>query len=257
MYLMYVDEAGDPGLLQAGSPTRYFVLSGLVVHELRWQQNLDALIDFRRRMRNKFGLKLREEIHSARMFNRPGALARIPKNDRLAIIRAFTHEVASLPDVSVINVVVDKANHNPPYDPMVMAWRILIQRFENTMSYRHFPGPANPDDKGMLIPDFTATKKVRGLLRQMRRFNYIPHQPQYGPGSRNLLLARMVEDPNFKDSGESFFIQTVDLVTFLLYQKLAPSNYIRSKGAQNHFDRLSPILCRYASASDPQGIVRL
>lgn len=31
MYFMYVDESGDPGMLV--SPTRYFVLSGLVVHE--------------------------------------------------------------------------------------------------------------------------------------------------------------------------------------------------------------------------------
>ena len=32
MFLMYVDESGDAGLV--GSPTRYFVLTGLVVHEL-------------------------------------------------------------------------------------------------------------------------------------------------------------------------------------------------------------------------------
>jgi len=34
---MYVDESGDSGLPSDGSPTRYFCLSGLVVHELRWQ----------------------------------------------------------------------------------------------------------------------------------------------------------------------------------------------------------------------------
>ena len=33
MYLMYVDESGDSGLVN--SPTRYFVLTGMVVHELR------------------------------------------------------------------------------------------------------------------------------------------------------------------------------------------------------------------------------
>ncbi len=46
MYLMYVDESGDIGL--TGSPTRYFVLTGLVLHELRWRQTLDELIAFRR-----------------------------------------------------------------------------------------------------------------------------------------------------------------------------------------------------------------
>ena len=46
---MYVDESGDCGL--TNSPTRYFVLTRLVVHELRWRQCLDQFADFRRRMR--------------------------------------------------------------------------------------------------------------------------------------------------------------------------------------------------------------
>jgi len=52
MYLMYVDESGDIGL--TGSPTRYFVLTGLVLHELRWRQTLDGLIAFRREQKNRF-----------------------------------------------------------------------------------------------------------------------------------------------------------------------------------------------------------
>ena len=63
MYLMYVDESGDIGL--SGSPTRYFVLTGLVLHELRWRQTLDELIGFRRELKADFGLKLREEIHAS------------------------------------------------------------------------------------------------------------------------------------------------------------------------------------------------
>ncbi len=61
MFLMYVDESGDCGL--KNSPTRYFVLRGLVVHELRWQSCLDQIIAFRRRIRQQFGLRLREELH--------------------------------------------------------------------------------------------------------------------------------------------------------------------------------------------------
>lgn len=42
MYLMYVDESGDIGLVN--SPTHYFVLVGLVLHELRWQQTHQSLM---------------------------------------------------------------------------------------------------------------------------------------------------------------------------------------------------------------------
>lgn len=74
MYLMYVDESGDIGL--TGSPTRYFVLTGLVLHELRWRQTLDELIAFRREQKTDFGLKLREEIHASPMLSKPGDLVR-------------------------------------------------------------------------------------------------------------------------------------------------------------------------------------
>lgn len=47
MYLLYVDESGDVGT--DGSPGRYFALSGLVVHELRWHDTLETILDFRKR----------------------------------------------------------------------------------------------------------------------------------------------------------------------------------------------------------------
>ena len=52
MYLLYVDESGDIGL--DNSPTNYFCLSGLVVHELRWDATLAAVVSFFSRS-SKFG----------------------------------------------------------------------------------------------------------------------------------------------------------------------------------------------------------
>lgn len=78
---MYVDESGDIGL--KNSPSRFFILTGLVVHELRWQANLNQLVNFRRRMRVLHGLKLREELHASHFINKPGDLRRIKRNNRL------------------------------------------------------------------------------------------------------------------------------------------------------------------------------
>ena len=66
---MYVDESGDSGI--PGTTPR-FVLIGLVLHELRWHDALNDLLDFRRSCRTKYRLKLRDEIHAGRMFSRPG-----------------------------------------------------------------------------------------------------------------------------------------------------------------------------------------
>ena len=254
---MYVDESGDVGM--NGSPTRYFVLTGLVVHELRWQTCFDQIITFRRRMKQQFGLLLREEIHSAALINKPGDLVRISRNDRLTILREFADELAAMSDLNVINIVIDKqkAGRPPDYDVFGMAWKTLIQRFNNTLSYRNFKGPQNADERGMLFPDFTDDKKLTQMLRQMRRYNPITNQAPYGQGYRNLAVTNIIEDPNFRDSAHSQFIQAADLIAFLLYQKLAPSGYMKKKAGQNYFERLDNILCKVASSADPQGIVRL
>lgn len=253
---MYVDESGDTGIVR--SPGRYFVLTGMVVHELRWHTYLDQLVGFRRRMRKAFTLKLREEIHASQMLARPGELARIKKYDRLTIIRAFARELASMPDLNLINVVVDKRGKRPDYDVFGMAWRALIQRFENTVSHRNFRGPANADDCGMILPDQTDVRRLTLLLRSMRKWNPVPNQAAaHGVGYRNLTLAKIVEDPHFKDSEHSYFIQACDLSAFLLNQNLVPNAYMRRRGGSTYFKILDPILCKVASSTDVQGIVRL
>jgi len=185
MYLMYVDESGDIGLV--GSPTRYFVLTGLVLHELRWRQSLDELVAFRRMQKTDFGLKLREEIHASPMLSKPGDLARIPKHQRLEILRRYADKLASMPDLSLICVVVDKANKAATYDVFDAAWKAVIQRFENTLANRNFPGPRNPDDMGMLFPDRSDEKKLNAVLRRMRAFNPVPSQQS--SGYRNLQMS--------------------------------------------------------------------
>lgn len=255
MYLMYVDESGDCGLVN--SPTRYFVLTAMVVHELRWQACLEQLIEFRRRLKARFALRLRDEIHAAHFISHPGELIRIPRNERLTIIRMFARELAALPSVNIINITVDKSGKAPGYDVFEMAWRTLIQRFENTITHRNFRGPANADERGMIFPDNTENKRITDLLRKMRRFNPIPNQPCFSQGYRNIGIGKVIEDPNFRDSDHSYFIQAVDLGAFLLYQLLAPSAYFRKKGASGYFKILDQVLCKVASSSDPYGIVRL
>jgi hypothetical protein len=257
MHLMYVDESGDSGLLQNGSPTRFYALSGLVLHELRWRQCLDDLIAFRRRLRDDFGLKFHEEFHAAAFINEPGELVRVKRHERLNMIRLFALQLAAMPDLRVISVLVDKEGKPADYDVFSSAWRALIQRFENTISHHNFPGPRNIDDRGMILCDHTEDVKLMRLLRKMRRFNPVPHRADIGRGSRDMPLRFVIEDPSHRDSAHSYFVQAADLTAFLLYQREAPGAYVRKKGARNWFSVLTPVLCRQAAPADPDGIVRL
>jgi hypothetical protein len=101
----------------------------------------------------KYGLKLREEIHASHFIHKPGDLARIAKSMRLRLLRDVIDFQAGLPDVNILNVVVDKDGKPADHDVFLSAWRALIQRFENTLSHRNFPGPQNPQDFGLLVVD--------------------------------------------------------------------------------------------------------
>ena len=243
-----------------GSPTKYFILTGLVIHESYWMDGIDQLVSFRQRMKTVYGLKMKEEIHASAFINKPGAVVRIKRNDRLSIIRNFADEVKQIRGVSIINVVVDKAAKPAGYDVFENAWKTLIQRLENTIKYKNFPHPESDKSKrydnecGLVIPDNTDDKKLKSLLRKMRRYNIIPSS--IGGASRSLPLRFIVEDPFFKDSKDSYFIQACDMAAFLLYQNLQPNKYMIKSGGKNYFSRLNPVLCTVASAK-PGGIVLL
>lgn len=251
MYLLYVDESGDVGVTHSPSP--YFALSGFVVHELRWHDALEAIIEFRQHLRDTYGLKLREEIHAGHMIRKPGALSRIPKSIRLKILRMTLDFQSRLPDVSIINVIIDKAGKPAGFDVFEAAWMTLIQRFHNTISHKNFPGPQNPDDKGLLVVDQTEERKLRGISRRMRRYNPVPSM--FGPGARPIPITTLVEDAVHRNSLHSYFIQLADVNAYFLYQRFTPCGYVKKKGARNYFNRLRPILCTVASRTDPDGIV--
>ena len=162
MFLMYVDESGDTGLPTAGSPTCFYCLSGLVVHELYWQTAHRQLVTFRQRLSQQYRVHLEDELHSAELIRLSTDLApslrALRKHEWLSSLRQHADEIAAIPGFSIINVVVDKATGKQQHADEVFkfAWYRLFQRFENTIALRNFPG-ANYDleERGMVFPDST------------------------------------------------------------------------------------------------------
>jgi len=255
MYLMYVDESGDPGA-NINSPTKYFILTGIIIHELSWKSFLDDFVTFRRALKQTKGLRLREEIHATALISRPGVLIRISRNDRLDIMRQCINWLAARSDASVISVCVNKHKH-VNNDIFTMAWSALIQRFENTLTWKNFNGPQNQHDKGLILSDNTDGKKLTALIRKLRYFNIVPNMSSFGGGSRNLKIIQLVEDPFLKDSATSYFHQLCDVVAYCARQKYEPNLYMKKKGGVNFYDRLLPIIILKASPRHPLGIVEI
>ncbi len=264
MYLMYVDESGDCGLPSDHSPTRYFCLSGVVVHELRWRETLSELTEFRRWIKKRYRVYMEDELHAAEMISKPSKLASslqgLKKHERLAIIRHFADQLARLQDMSIINVVVDKESGKllTKEDVFRGAWYRLFQRFENTIQYRNFPGPNNISERGMIFPDNTDGERLRKYLNEMRIQNRIKIKQTSGSFIYDdKPIVSLIEDPILRDSQHSYFIQAADCAVFLLKQSIQPSGYMRKNGGNAYFKRLEPVLCKAASWKHPLGIVRL
>lgn len=249
MYLMYVDESGDTGL--TNSPTTYFALSGLAVHESRWRDFVTQISKFRKTIAATYGLPQRQEIHAAEFIKSPPIVG-MQKHIRLAILRNFLDEIAKMDFVMVTNVIVNKSTKQSPYDVFDNAWRILFQRFENTIKYGNFPG-GHKNDFGMVLTDNTDGKKLTRLVRRMSVYNPVPNMGF--SGSRMLPLVRIIEDPHPKDSKDSYFIQACDACAYFLLQKYRPNNYIRRHSAQHYLNRLTPVLNTKASSRNGLGIV--
>lgn len=266
MYLMYVDESGDCGMPLSGSPSKLFCLAGLVVHELRWKNTLNDLAAFRRWLWTTYKVNIEDEIHAAELINKPSkaakSLRRLKKHQRLAVIRHFADAIASLPDINIINVVVNKVSGNVPDKEQVFrwAWYSLFQRFENTIRYQNFPGPRNADDRGIVFSDNTDGQKLRQFLRQMRFRNLLKIRGAAGSFSyKDEPIRTIIEDPIMRDSRESYLVQAADCAAYLLKQSIEPSVFMRRHGGSAYFSRLEPVLCKRASDKDPQGkgVVRL
>ncbi|MDR7230854.1 hypothetical protein J2X45_001945 [Caulobacter sp. BE264] len=249
--MMYVDESGDIGLSR--SPTRYFSLVGITVHESRWKDLHSRLVSFRRIMRDVHGLPVRTEVHASDYVRR-APVDGMPKHVRLAILRQYIDELAKIDFISITSVVVDKAGKPDTYDVFARAWQALFQRFENTIGYGNFPG-RHRADKGMVFVDNTDGQKLQNMVRKMAVYNPVPNM--HGGGYRDLPLLRVIEDPHPKDSATSYFIQSADVCAYFLHQKMNPCSYVRKIGAKNYYDRLRPVLNLRASLTSDLGIVAL
>jgi hypothetical protein len=234
MYLVYIDESGDVGTVN--SPSKYFVLSGIVFHESYWLDFLNDIIAFRRALKAKYGLLLKEEIHASVFINgSPKLKNNINRYQRLLILRECLDYLNSKTNISIVTLRYEKTLARIDSDVFSESWNWFIQRIENTLGYGNFPGGLS-QDKGILVPDNSDIAKLNGLTRKMRRFNPVNNSMSYGTGARMMPLKNIIKDPIFRDSKQSYFHQLVDVVAYFGRQYYEPNNYIKKRGARKYYE---------------------
>jgi len=260
MYLMYVDESGDPGWPDPGKaaseqPSNHFALSGFIIPVEDWRNYLTIMVEIRREIKRQFAYPVRTELKGSELINPRGNkfFKKLTRKKRVQIYSSVLDAVAlRFTRAKLINVFADKGNLRTTGisntdDLELLAWNRLIQRFDIFLK-------RNGDSLGMIFPDEGKEEKIRKLLRKMRVHNYVPShfgQPYNAP------VTHVIEDPVMRDSVLSYFVQFADLVVHSLYRKKMPKGGYRRYNIDRLFNRVDRLLVKQASRSDPYGIVYL
>jgi hypothetical protein len=200
MYAAYFDESGDSGL--NASPTTFFVLACVLVHEATWLGALDALIELRRDLRTGHGIATRPEIKGKHFKNSRGVFRSIgwSLEQRMDLYRRLLRYQDERLPIRVFAVAVDKRRAKlKGWESRQAAWTFALQRINR------FCGD---EEHVMVFPDEGHTYFIRRLMRQMRRFHVI--RAHWGDRKIGFPLVRVLEDPNERSSVDSYFVQLAD-----------------------------------------------
>lgn len=247
MYILYVDESGDPGKHKHSSP--HFILSGLIISQDNWSNHLEKLKIFRKSIYTKYGLNQRTEIHASELIriNKEKDYQKIRKSNRINILKDYATQIPVIfNNAKVINICI-KIEEHPNNDIFNLAWSRLLQRYDTYLK-------KEAKDKGIVIVDDTDSIKLQSLQRKMRVYNPLPSH--YSNNNYNSPIDNIIEDPFSRNSNQSYFIQTVDVIAHLLYRKEYPKGSLKKFGLEHQFIKLNPILLKQASKNDNLGIVR-
>lgn len=269
----YVDESYDD---------ERFVLSAVGIRATHWRSCVDAVAEHRRELQRAHGFFTRKEIHARELVAGKGRVSKVPigKFQRSQIFAGLLKLVASLPEVRLINVCLQKSGRK---DPQLEAWDRLVNRLEKAAKANEAEVlrarrtaaaqiAAGSSDllgalafhvlpRAALVADEGREREIRRAFRRMAVFNHIPSRfgawPD-GARTQNIPTTRFVEEPFFRRSEDSHMIQLADCVAFsLLKREAPPTDRIAKYGIDKMFDAyLAPVCHLPASRADPLGIVR-
>ncbi|MEE9199742.1 MAG: DUF3800 domain-containing protein [Dehalococcoidia bacterium] len=226
MFLFYIEDSGDPGLKKNGSPTDAFVLSALIIKDRDWLDTLDSIVAFRRFVKNNFGIKLRDELKAGHLIHGTGSCSGLSVGARMRIYKQALRFQDKVGTLQTWAIAVDKQKWERELYPddataiREMAWEYMIQRIERFTT--------KGKDTAVIFPDEGHPKYVRKMFRKMRRYSEVPSMFDSSV-SLTLPANLIVEDPNFRHSGESYFIQLADLNAYAAYRHIFPESWFGAK----------------------------
>lgn len=240
--IAYIDDSYDD---------RVFVMSALVIPTYAWREGCRRLRCHRKHLKATYGIFTGTELRAVEFVAGRGRIApaAVPKKLRAHLFRQTLGVVASLPGAALINGVWPKAGLSV-HDVHAKAFARIQERLQRRS--------VSQQSQMLVVVDERKEGELRTVARRSKIWN--PVGSQYGAWEdggayKNIPNDRLIEDPIFKPSQQSYFLQAVDFVGFaLLKSEVRPTPAIAACGLQGAFDDLRPICVKAASSRDPRGL---
>lgn len=239
MHIIYIDDSGDENI---------DIFSALAVDAEYWNQAFQRIREFRRQIKQSDGILVYKELHAWKFVSGRGHIADrvVPKRRRCEIFKEALHLLAGMEGVQLFNAVGYRKQKLKAYE-----W--LLNRINTAMS--------KWNSLAILVIDQGSETEYLRLTRRIRVYNPIPSKfgvwLETGERYKNIPIERIIEDPFFKDSSQSYWIQMADFCSYALLRWECPLESKKIYGLHEAFPILEPILVKEANPNDPYGIIRV
>lgn len=237
MHLIYLDDSYE-------QPCMTF--AGIAVPATAWRATFNRIREWRRSLRTSDGILVTRELHATEFVAGRGRLGPqiVTKHRRSQIFHSAFRLMNGIDNVRVFSCCrVDHPN---------WAFERLVTRINRTMEAW--------DSHAILICDEGKEAEYTRMVRKMGVYN--PIGSRYGvwldtgQPVKNVPTTRIIEDPFFKQSDRSYFVQLAD---FVAYGLLRREKHLPSKnkyGIHRAFDELQDVVVRATNPRDPMGVIR-
>jgi len=240
--IAYIDESYDDTV---------FAMSALIVPTHAWRHAFLRLQTYRKHLKTTYGIFTSKELHATEFVAGRGRIAPkpVPKGLRAHLFQQTIQVVASLPGVAVISGAWPRAGLSLN-DVHAKAFARIQERLQRRC--------VELDSQMLVIADEGKEHELTRLARRTKIWNPVGSMFgawEDGSSYRNIPNDRLIEDPIFKKSHQSYFLQAVDFVAFaLLKSETPPTPRVSKYGLDGMYDDLAPICAKEASRRDSRGL---
>jgi len=201
MYLLYVDQSGDPKNAQ----DQYYVLGGVALFERKVYWVNEALDDL---AQNLFGPNSKIELKAQAInAHKHDPWHAMPSDQRQAVLDDLC-EIASQPDLVLFGVAVEK-EFTP--DPVARAFEEICNRFDLFLKRLH---AQENTQRGLII--FDRSKYEQTLFPLIR--NYRKQSTRFGQ------VKNFADVPAFADPSGTRLLSLAHLVSYAIFRRYERAN---------------------------------